>query len=90
MIGQTNDTITSTFVFVNDVLYPVRNFLKGVSFLFKIFQVLNFKYPEESKQIWFFIEEFFFEFKSENIKTSDCISLLAELNASDINNSDTD
>lgn len=90
VIGQTNDTITSTYVFVNDVLYPVTNFLKGLSLLFKIFQVLNFEYPEESKQIWYFIEEFFFGFKAANNKTSDCISFLAELDANGTNDSDTE
>lgn len=34
VLGAAGDKITSTYVFVNDILYPVTSFVKGIMLLF--------------------------------------------------------
>ncbi|XP_070073729.1 uncharacterized protein [Drosophila takahashii] len=50
------------FVYFADIFYKFESIIAAVEACFKIFYVLNLKYPESCKLVWLFIQEFFFNF----------------------------
>lgn len=57
VIGVVNNTY---FIIFDNLMYPATSFLFAVDVIFKLFFVLNLKYPVESTNVWKFLESFFF------------------------------
>lgn len=85
-VGEKDYKLNTIFIYLNDVLYPVSSFVKGISVLFQAFNTLNLEYPVECRQVWIFVEEYFYNITASGLKSNDCISLLTELSAIEDNN----
>lgn len=68
------------YVSLDEFLYKVDSFKNALSLAYKIFQVLDIKYPKGAKQVWEFVEAYFFETSLKGKKSSQLISLLAYIN----------
>lgn len=58
------------YVYFDDIKYKFNSFLPALDCCFKLFYVLNLKYPECSKSVWIFIQKYLFGIdstKSERI-----------------------
>ncbi|XP_067625874.1 uncharacterized protein [Eurosta solidaginis] len=66
------------YIYFADIYYKFQNFVKCVDGCFKIFHVLNLKYPFECNLVWLLIQKYFY---SINLKCNDkCASLCGILN----------
>ncbi|XP_070071050.1 uncharacterized protein [Drosophila takahashii] len=62
-IGPTVLEATEFFVYYADIYYKFTNILSAIESCFKLFYVLDLKYPESCKLVWLFFQEYFFNFK---------------------------
>ncbi|XP_067613945.1 uncharacterized protein [Eurosta solidaginis] len=62
VIGENFFECKEYFVYFANIFYKFDNVIKCVDVCFKIFHVLNLKYPFECKSIWLFIQQFFYDF----------------------------
>lgn len=53
------------YVVLDDIKYEFKSYMEAVEYCFKLIFVLNLKYPDESVNLWTFVQAFLF-----NIKTS--------------------
>ncbi|XP_032689892.1 uncharacterized protein LOC116853124 [Odontomachus brunneus] len=60
-IGSQLTAIEAFYIIIDDIMYKMENVLKAVDILYKIFQVLNVKYPPACEQIWLFIQKYIYE-----------------------------
>lgn len=60
-------------------LYEFNNFLKTVAVAFKMYNVIKFEYPKPCKQVWEFIQCYFFDLPVAGKRTNALNALLAEL-----------
>lgn len=74
------EKLTHFYVSLDDFLYKVNSFKKALSIAYKIYQVLDIQYPKGGKQVWEFIQAYFFETPLKGKKTSQLVSLLAHIN----------
>lgn len=74
------ENLTDFYVSLEDFHYKVDSFKKALSLAYKIYQVLDLQYPRGAKQVWEFIQSYFFETSLKGKKTSQLISLLAHIN----------
>lgn len=58
VVGLHFTAIEAFYIVIDDVLYKMENVLKAVDILYKIFQVLNVKYPSACEQVWLFIQKY--------------------------------
>jgi hypothetical protein len=83
VIGNVRN-ISQIFVRVANHNYKVSSIVEGIDALFKLFFVLNVKYPFEGSAIWLFIQQYFYGIKLKtDAKIAKVISLLAMLNNGD-------
>lgn len=66
------------FVILEGIFYPTNTILDSINLLQKAFFVFNLSYPKQSVDFYTFIQEFFYEIKSETL-TSEAVTLLNEL-----------
>lgn len=59
LVPQITD-IEAFYIIIDDVMYKMENILKAVDILYKIFQVLNIKYPSACEQVWLFIQKYIY------------------------------
>lgn len=59
-VGPQLTAIETFHIIIDDIMYKMENVLKAVDFLYKIFQVLNIKYPPACKQVWLFIQKYIY------------------------------
>lgn len=57
-VGLHLTEIEAFYIVIDDIMYKMENALKAVDILFKIFQVLNIKYPPACEQVWLFIQTY--------------------------------
>lgn len=57
-VGSQFTAIETFYIIIDDVMYNIENVLKAVDVLYKIFQVLNVKYPPSCEQVWLFIHKY--------------------------------
>lgn len=70
-IGKCLLHLDDFYVFYGNVFYKLSNLITCVDVAFKIFYVLNLKYPEDCKNVWLFFQQYFYdiEVKSSNKST---------------------
>lgn len=88
VVGEKEYKITTVYIYLNDVLYPITSVVKGISILFQFFNALNLEYPLECRQVWYFVEEYFYNISSTGPKSNDCISLITEMKETEQSDSD--
>lgn len=59
-VGPQLTAIETFYIIIDDIMYKMENVLKAVDFLYKIFQVLNIKYPPACEQVWLFIQKYIY------------------------------
>lgn len=59
-VGPQLTGIETFYIIIDDIMYKMENVLKAVDFLYKIFQVLNIKYPPACEQVWLFIQKYIY------------------------------
>lgn len=52
--------ITQFYIYYDDIKYKFNNFVAALDCCFKIFHILNLKYPKSSQSVWIFIQKFFY------------------------------
>jgi len=57
-VGLHFTAIEAFYIVIDDVMYKMENALKAVDILYKIFQILNVKYPPACEQVWLFIQTY--------------------------------
>lgn len=62
VIGDNLTSLTNFYTFYDGIVYKFPTFLKSLDITFKLMQVMNFEYPIEGKNVYLFIENFFFNF----------------------------
>lgn len=73
------ENLNHFYVSVDDFFYKADSFKKALSVTYKVFHVLNIQYPNGAKQIWEFIQAFFFETALKGKKTSQLMALLSAI-----------
>lgn len=75
VIGKEKTELEYFYSYYDDVLYKFSTLLKCLDSTFKLFHVLNFNYPKEGKQLYLFLESFFYNFACQpnaNINSLTC------------------
>ncbi|XP_055911273.1 uncharacterized protein LOC129945512 [Eupeodes corollae] len=75
VIGKEKKELEYFYSYYDDVLYKFSTLLKCLDSTFKLFHVLNFNYPKEGKQLYLFLESFFYNFACQpnaNINSLTC------------------
>lgn len=85
IVGPQFTEIEAFYIIIDDVMYKMENILKAVDILYKIFQVLNVKYPTGCEQVWLFIQQYVYERTTQWDKNdkSDEINLMNVMNLMD-------
>jgi len=61
LLGDAKKEIENCVVIIDGTRYPMRNLLQGMDVLFKVFFVFNVEYAGECKNVWEFIQCYFYE-----------------------------
>lgn len=80
VVGEDITDLKEFFIYVNDLLFEFENFLKALSVLFQMHQVLNIEYAPQCIQVWHFIECYFYDIQISGTVSSALDELLTELN----------
>lgn len=67
-IGSDEENDTDCFTVVNDIHYKLESPVKALDVCFKSFHTFNLKYPPEAEQIWYLIQNIFFDLTGPNKK----------------------
>lgn len=79
-IGFNLHEIHEFVVLYDNIYYTFDNFIAALDCCFKVFHVLNLKYPKDGYNFWLFIQTYFFGIISNDDKeTSNFLCLLEEL-----------
>lgn len=70
MIGTEITNISSSYVVVDDIIYPFKSTIEAFDFCFKFFHVLHASYPRQSERLWTVIQVSLYKFKTEWDKDS--------------------
>lgn len=60
VVGPQFTAIEAFYIIIDNVMYKMENILKAVDILYKIFQILNVKYPTGCEQVWLFIQKYIY------------------------------
>jgi len=64
VVGQSKDSITDSYVSINDVLYAVENPLKAVDIAFKAMIVFDSPYHVEARREWLFLQRAIYDIET--------------------------
>jgi hypothetical protein len=53
------------FIYFDRIFYRFDDIISCVDILFKLYIVSHFKYPEESKNFWLFLQKYFFRINTD-------------------------
>lgn len=53
-------SLTSFYVFVNDVKYTLTSLMNAVDLCFQVFFALDAMYPVESEIVWYFLQQYIY------------------------------
>jgi len=62
---ESENQISEFYVIINNHIFKVESGLKAVDICFKSFFALNLNYPDESKQVWYFIQKYFYKIETK-------------------------
>lgn len=79
VVGEEKTILKEFFIYVNDKLFEFENFLKALSVLFQMHQVLMIQYAPQCIQVWHFIEKFFYEIEISGKISSALVELFTDL-----------
>ncbi|XP_070073390.1 uncharacterized protein [Drosophila takahashii] len=86
-IGSSLYNFEKYFVYISGIFYELPNILKSVEICFKIFIVLNLKYPDPCCLVWTFIQQHFFDLNlKSDLKNRILSELLNDLKNTSISN----
>jgi len=69
-------------VYFDDVKYKLFSTFKAVDICFKIFHVFNLEYPNESSNVWLFLQNYFYEIHTKYDKKCSLVNqICSELDA---------
>lgn len=77
VVGTDFSTIYEFYVFCDGIKYRMCSYMKCVECIIKLSYVFQLKYSHKSKQVWAFLEQYFFDLKSEDF--SAVANLLSKL-----------
>ena len=60
----------SIFVAFDDIIFKFEDLIKAITSCFHIFMVFDLEYPLECRELWEFIQVFFFENYSTTVSTN--------------------
>lgn len=75
LVGPSLNNITSALVVVNGTEYKCQSVIDAVNFCFKLYQILDANYPQESRHLWYLIQWRVFKYFN---KADPQIPLIAE------------
>lgn len=64
-VGPQLTEVNEFYIIIDDVIYKMENALRAVDIVYKIFQVLNIKYPSACEQIWLFIQKYVYGYSTK-------------------------
>lgn len=76
VVGINLSSVASFYVCYDNLFYKLPTFLKAIDICFKLFHVMNFKYPVPSKQIWTFVQNYIYNIYLKEDEKSSGLSLL--------------
>ncbi|XP_067622635.1 uncharacterized protein [Eurosta solidaginis] len=76
-IGDDIIDLKEFYVYFAGIYYKLSNIVKSIDICFKIFHVLDLKYPQNCEQIWNFVDQLFF--KISNTKDSFISTIINDL-----------
>jgi len=80
IIGDDIFNIREFYIYFDNIIYKLHTLLKCIDVCFKIFIVFNMQYPVDCRNVWVFIQHFFFEIKTKfDIHNSKIKSLIHSL-----------
>eukprot|EP00102_Acyrthosiphon_pisum_P024178 XP_016661388.1 PREDICTED: uncharacterized protein LOC107884234 isoform X1 [Acyrthosiphon pisum] len=62
---ESEHQISEFYVIINNHIFKVESGLKAVDICFKSFFALNLNYTDESKQVWYFIQKYFYKIETK-------------------------
>lgn len=71
-VGDDHLTLREFYVYFSGIFYKLGNIVKSIDICFKIFQILDLEYPAPCKQVWVFIDQYFYtisKFKDSSVAT---------------------
>ncbi|XP_049314538.1 uncharacterized protein LOC125778917 [Bactrocera dorsalis] len=78
VVGSDWSSISEFYVFCDGLQWKCTTYMKCVDCIIKLSYVYKIEYSQRSKQVWAFLEQYFFELKSEEF--SSVANLLSKLN----------
>ena len=78
VVGADKKNLNQFFTVFDGIFYKFSSFLKCLDTTFKLFHVMNFKYPIEGKNVYCFIENLFYNF--DTFKNPNIANLINYLN----------
>ncbi|XP_050057665.1 uncharacterized protein LOC114130112 [Aphis gossypii] len=66
-LEEINSTI-SYYTVINDIHYKLETPIKALDICFKSFHSFNLEYPQEAEQVWWFIQDYFFNINNNSKK----------------------
>ncbi|XP_044011919.1 uncharacterized protein LOC122854949 [Aphidius gifuensis] len=74
------DAVESSYVFVNEIIYPVSSPLEALNHCFQIFWVLDCKYPLRANIIWSFLQTAGYQITTKDRLTQAVVTLNHNIN----------
>ncbi|XP_075165203.1 uncharacterized protein LOC142237695 [Haematobia irritans] len=79
-IGPSKTHFVEIFVYYGNIFYKLPSLVLALDVCFKIFCVLDLKYPEYCQNIWLFLQEHIYEIKLGDIdKTPNLVAILNDI-----------
>lgn len=79
VVGSDYANISEYFIYCDGIKWRCCTYMKCMEYIIKLSYVFKIHYSHNSKQVWAFMEQFFFELKSEDF--SSVSNLLSKLNS---------
>jgi hypothetical protein len=63
IVGNIEDasSVLNYYTIIDNIYYKLETPIKALDICFKSFNALNLNYPPEAEQVWWFIQDYFFE-----------------------------
>lgn len=75
-IGNNIFDLTEFYVYFSDIFYKFENIVKCIDICFKIYHVLDLKYPCHCKLIWTLLQQYLYDIKLNCDEKSSSLSAL--------------
>ncbi|XP_075148254.1 uncharacterized protein LOC142229060 [Haematobia irritans] len=79
-IGQSHTNFNELFVYYGNIFYKVANHVLALDTCFKLFNVLDLKYPDSCKNVWLFLQQHIYEIVvDDSEKTPILVTILNDI-----------